>query len=120
MFTAFIEILPAVERNVAVHQSTKTVLFDPLSVIMIQSSSNYSTIYLDNGEKIFTSKTLKHWQKLLTGVAFLRVHTSYIVNVAKVKAKNKNKIILQNNVEVAIARRRLSEMKLYFKKSSIA
>ena len=30
-------------------------------IVMIKADSNYSTIYLSNGDRLFTSKTHKYW-----------------------------------------------------------
>jgi two-component system, LytTR family, response regulator len=55
-------------------------VLDVADIIMIQSQSNYSMFFLTNGKKILTSKTLKHWQSLITPSDLIRTHNSYIVN----------------------------------------
>lgn len=58
-----------------------TKIVNPSCIIMIQSSSNYSTIYLTDGSNILTSKTLKYWaSKVEANHNFLRIHNSFLIN----------------------------------------
>jgi two-component system, LytTR family, response regulator len=77
-------------------------------IIMIQSNSNYSTIYLLGGKKILTSKTLKYWEeKLHNGELFLRSHMSFLINkhhIEHIDVKT-NRIILKGQLCAFISRR---------------
>ena len=53
-------------------------------IIRVESSSNYSTIYLEGGKKILVSKTLKEYDELLTPYKFLRIHNSHLININKI------------------------------------
>ncbi len=52
-------------------------------IIMIQASSNYSTIYLSNGHHILTSKTLKHWEVTCCSSDLVRIHKSFMIHKSK-------------------------------------
>ncbi|MBK9735086.1 MAG: LytTR family transcriptional regulator [Saprospiraceae bacterium] len=61
------------------YKGTKRIIaFD--TIIMIVACSNYAEILLESGEKILTSRTLKHWESILTSDDFVRVHASYLIN----------------------------------------
>ena len=54
-------------------------------IIMMQSDSNYTTIYLTDSTQIFTSKTLKYWgEKIKGNHDFIRPHRSFIVNTTHI------------------------------------
>lgn len=55
------------------------------NIIRLEAASNYTHFYLDNGEKITVSNTLKHYETILDTDCFMRVHQSHIVNLNKVK-----------------------------------
>ncbi|WP_133054648.1 LytR/AlgR family response regulator transcription factor, partial [Niastella populi] len=40
----------------------------------------YTTVFLNGGMKVVTSKPLKYYEELLSGKTFLRIHQSYMVN----------------------------------------
>ena len=59
-----------------------TYLIVPISqIIFISADSNYSTLYLSNGKKIMTSKTLKIWEDKINHPFFVRCHRSYVINM---------------------------------------
>ncbi len=51
------------------------------SIIRCEADRNYTTFYLDNGNKIFVSKTLKEYELLLVNYNFLRVQQSHLINI---------------------------------------
>jgi two-component system LytT family response regulator len=65
-------------------------------IIQIQSDSNYSTFYLDDGSKILTSKTLKYWETTLIHPDLVRIHKSNLIN------KNKIKVVNVENFEIIL------------------
>lgn len=68
------------EKGHFVYDNRSSKFIVPSSIIMIEADSNYSTIYLDNGSKILTSKTLKHWEIIFSSAILVRIHKSYLVN----------------------------------------
>jgi two-component system, LytTR family, response regulator len=59
------------------------------SIIRCEADRNYTTFYLDNGNKIFVSKTLKEYEVLLSNYNFLRVQQSHLINIDFVDRYNK-------------------------------
>jgi len=53
-------------------------------IILIRSEDNYSTIYLDGGAALFTSRTLKYWEDKCSSAELIRVHNSYLIHRQKV------------------------------------
>lgn len=79
---------------------------------LCESDGNYSNIYLSDGRKILSTLTLKKLEEILTERNFFRVHKSYIININAIKKISKTEnglILLENNLEVPIARRRREE-----------
>lgn len=57
-------------------------------IVHCEAESNYTNIFLASGEKYVTSKSLKHYDELLSGGEFYRVHKSHLVNINFVKKVN--------------------------------
>ncbi len=89
-------------------------------IILLKAESNYSEVFLESGNKITTSKTLKKFEKKLDYFPFFRTHKSFIINVNHVLEYHPNEntdIILSNNFNVQVSRRRKKEFnKVYNKK----
>ena len=81
-------------------------------IIQIQSASNYSIFYLDDGSKILTSKTLKYWETTLNHPDLVRIHNSSLINRNKIKCINveKSEIILNGNLTSKYSRMSKSEL----------
>ena len=72
---------------------------DVNEIIMIKAESNYSYIILENDEKIFTSRTIKHWTQTFNSASLLRIHKTFLINVDKIKEINRklNTLLLSDN-----------------------
>ena len=70
-------------------------------IVMIKAESNYSILYLENGESILTSKTLKHWIDKCNSNLFLRSHKSFVINKNFIKSFNSSagEVILIDNLK---------------------
>lgn len=89
------QIRQMVDSNEQVTHQQISIYSDGLSrliktddITMIKSDSNYSAIYLENGEKLYTSKTLKYWESQCSTNIMIRIHHSFMVNKNKIKAIN--------------------------------
>ena len=74
------------------------------SILYIQADSNYSMIYLENGEKHLISKPLKSVEDILPKQNFLRIHRSYIVNTKKIQRISRDYVTIRET-ELPLSRR---------------
>ena len=63
-------------KLVCIPQGNRQVRVKVEHILFIRSESNYSRVFLKNGEVFFTSKTLKAWEGELRDSYFLRCHRS--------------------------------------------
>jgi two-component system LytT family response regulator len=81
-------------------------------IIRCQAEINYTTIYLNDKQKITVAKTLKEFEELLTEYNFFRVHNSHLINLAYLKSYNKGKggsVSMKDNTEIEVSTRRKDE-----------
>ncbi len=50
-------------------------------IIRAEANDNYTNFYLVGGKKFLVSKTLKHFNELLSEFDFIRIHKSHLVNL---------------------------------------
>ena len=80
-------------------------------IVRCQSDSYYTNFFLNNGEKIFVSKTMKEYESLLTDFGFVRVHNSHLVNIDYIKSftrKEGDYLIMKDGSRVPVSRRKKS------------
>lgn len=90
----------------------KSIYFvEPSEISRVKADSNYSVVYLTNGDKIMVSKTLKEFQNVLEGHGFYRVHHKHLINVRCIAQFARDRfgvIIMEDNVEIELSRRKRS------------
>ncbi|HTB07480.1 MAG TPA: LytTR family DNA-binding domain-containing protein [Bacteroidia bacterium] len=60
--------------------STQFVELD--KIIRLEADSNYTHIFVNGGQMITVSRTLKEYEDLLSGFGFFRVHKAHIINLS--------------------------------------
>lgn len=79
-------------------------------IIRLESDSNYTTIFLKNGEKVVASKPMKHFEDFLDEHLFVRIHNSHIINTQFLKSYSREDggmAELMDGSKLQIAKRRL-------------
>lgn len=81
----------AAKKRISVNTANECVVLDVSSVIYCEAKVNYTDIYIENGKKITSSKTLKRFEEMLKESGFYRVSQSCLVNLSHVKKYTKTK-----------------------------
>lgn len=88
----------------------KKIFIPHQDVILLKADINYTEIFLDTGESIIVSKTLKEFEKSFSeNTNFIRTHKSFVVNLAHVVSFQLNTgmtIKLSNDEIASLSRRR--------------
>lgn len=95
--------------KIAIPLSDKIEFVEVSFIIRCEGESNYTHIYLSNGETILASKTLKEFDELLAENNFLRTHQSHLINLNEVKSYMKSDggyIKMKDGTSVSISRQR--------------
>ena len=78
-------------------------------IVYLRGEVNYTRFFLESGEKIMVSKTLRDYEKILTDFGYFRVHQSYLINLRHVVEYRRGEggtVVLSNGNEVDVSRRR--------------
>jgi len=72
--------------KISLHTLDKIIIVSLDDIIRCESDSNNTIFYLQDGQKIFVTKTLKYFADMLKSYQFLRVHQSHLVNLQCISA----------------------------------
>ena len=75
-------------------------------IVHIEGDRNYSYIHLKNGTKKLVTKTLSDLEELLDSKGFYRCHRSHILNREHIVDSKGILVVLSNNVQLPISRRK--------------
>lgn len=91
-------------------------------IIYCEANGNYTQFHIVNRPSIVASKAIHEYEDLLRDSNFVRVHKSCIINLEHVKEYIRGEggsIILSNNIEVEVSRRKkdlfINRMKEFYK-----
>jgi two-component system, LytTR family, response regulator len=93
-----------------------THVIEPSEIIYLQAESNYTHVFMSNGNHQFFSKTLKHLEAYLPETFFLRTHQSFVVNKSYIKVIKSDSVTLNDNTDIPVSRRKKKSIKLEFLK----
>jgi DNA-binding LytR/AlgR family response regulator len=87
-------------------------------IIMMEGHNNYTLFYLQNGKKKLYARTLSHFADQLGEKPFIRCHRAFLVNPDFITGYDKeaNKLLLQNNLEASISRRKHGNLSVFLGK----
>ncbi|MFK8060511.1 MAG: LytR/AlgR family response regulator transcription factor, partial [Polaribacter sp.] len=94
-------------KKIAIPLTGKTVFVNIKDVYYCKSDGNYTTIFLENGDKYLYSKKIKDVHKIFNSDEIIRVHQSYLVNVNYIKEYVKSEgyyLLLENNKTVPVSK----------------
>lgn len=78
-------------------------------IVRFEAEDNYTHIYLQNGERITASKTIKSYEDLLIPFNFYRVHKRHVINLNFMRKFVKGDggyLIMDDNMKIEVSRRR--------------
>jgi two-component system, LytTR family, response regulator len=79
-------------------------------IVALEADSNYTKIFIQNGDMVLASKTLGHFDELFSEKPqFFRSHKQHIVNLTFIKeyvSGEMNEVVLKNGLRAKLARTR--------------
>jgi two-component system, LytTR family, response regulator len=82
------------------------------NIIRFEADDNYTEIYLTDGTRLVTPKTLKEFELKLTSKWFFRIHRSHIVNLLHFKeylSEDGGYAVMNDGSKVSISKNRIEE-----------
>ncbi|WP_299260180.1 LytTR family DNA-binding domain-containing protein [Aquimarina sp. SS2-1] len=110
------ETLSAPEQKpdkISLHTLDKIIIVSLDDIVRCESDSNNTIFYLQDGQKVFVTKTLKYFADMLKNYQFLRVHQSHLINLQCISAFIKadgGYLMLKNGENVPVSVRKKVEV----------
>jgi two-component system LytT family response regulator len=94
-------------HRIALPSSKETRFIKTNEIIRCESSNNYTTFFILNGESIITSKPIFEYEEILQVYGFIRCHQTHLVNKRYIKSLVKQDggyLLLENGAKIPISR----------------
>lgn len=95
------------EHRIALTTLRETRFVHTRDIVCCESSNNYTTFCLTNGEKLLVSKPIHEYEDILADYSFIRCHQSHLVNKKHIKSWVKDDggyLLLENGMQVPVSR----------------
>lgn len=105
------DYLPA--KKIVLSTADKIHVLKVADIVRCEAADTYTMFYLQHGEEIVVTKTLKDYEDLLSEFNFLRIHRSHLVNMQYVNSFEKAEggyVNLSNGTKVPVATRKKDEL----------
>ncbi len=98
-------------KRIGLNVDGKIIFLKPDEVLYCEGDGNYTSVFLEGGEKLFLTQTLKKMEDKLNSDEFYRVHNSFIVNLTKVREylKTDAYIIMCDGKHIPVSRQRRTD-----------
>lgn len=98
-------------KRIAIPDMEGVTFLHPEEIIRCEADRNYTTVFLSDGRKITSSKSLKEYEKLLDERLFIRLHHSHLINIQHVERYNRSEgsVTMSDESKVEVSRRRKAE-----------
>ena len=94
---------PSADKEyISIRADHKTSLVKLANIVYLESEGEYVRMHLNDGTKIVTLFRLKNMETSLPSEQFMRVHRSYIINLAYVAGYTKGRVFLEGDDYVPI------------------
>lgn len=101
----------AINKKITINTDGKLLFLESNEILYAESDGNYSTIYLEDGQKLVLTKKLKEVNAMLPADNFFRIHNSFVVNLGKIKEflKTDGYVILKSGHKIPVSRQKKSD-----------
>lgn len=99
--------------RIALHSSDGISLVDVADIIRCESNGNYTRFVIKGKQNILVTKTLKDYEETLSEHNFIRIHKSFLVNLAHVSKYVKGEggwVIMSDDSKIEVARRKKDQL----------
>lgn len=108
-----------INEYIFVKSDYKMVKVKTSDIMYIESANEYIKIFLEKGESITTFMRLKNIESTLPAGKFMRVQRSFIVNLEKIMAVEKNRIFIEHKKSIPIGEQYKESFQQYLGKNFI-
>jgi two-component system LytT family response regulator len=106
-------------QRIALTTNDGMIFVPTTDILYCEAESNYTKVVLANGKKVVVSKVLKDIDEALSGPDFCRVHSSFLINVNRIKKYVRGDggyLIMDDDANISISRNRRQEFMELFSK----
>ncbi len=87
-------------------------------ILYLESDGNYTSLHLEGGGRIVSTRNIGYYDEEFTEEPFLRVHQSFLVNLNRIKSYVKadnGYVVMENGTPIQVARSKKEDLIVFFR-----
>jgi DNA-binding LytR/AlgR family response regulator len=113
------EYVKTTANHLFVKSDYKLIRIELAEIKYIESQHEYIKIHLVNSNPVMTQLSLKSMEELLPPDRFMRIHRSYIVNLAKISVIERNRIVFDGKVYIPVSEQYKEKFQEYIERNFV-
>jgi len=101
------------DKKIVLKTSESIYLIGVRDIIRCEADNNYTSFFLNTGERIVISKGLKEYDEMLSSYGFFRVHQSHLINIRCISRFDKKEggfIVLSDKTQIPVSQRKKQKL----------
>ena len=100
------------DKKLILKTTDKMYILEISKIIRLESSSNYTTFFVEDNQQIMVAKSIKEYEELLVNYGFFRIHQSNLVNLSFLSMydKRNQQIMLKDGALLPVATRKAQDL----------
>jgi len=95
--------------KIGISMADKVIFIQISDIIYCEASGSYTKVYLLDGTKLLSSKSIGSFDNILSYHKFFRIHHSFLINLDKIKEFHRHSggvVIMVNKVQLEVSQRK--------------
>ncbi len=113
------ESVKTTANHLFVKSDYKLIRIELADIKYIESQHEYIKIHLINSTPVMTQMSLKSIEEQLPPDRFMRVHRSYVVNLAKITVIERNRIVFDGNIYIPVSEQYKEKFQEYINRNFV-
>jgi len=100
-------------RKIVINSNEGHYVLNIGEIIRFEAERNYTKVILESEKPLLVAKTLKHFEDLLQGQKFERIHQSHLISIQHIRKyipRDGGYVVLSNGDNVPVAQRKKTEL----------
>lgn len=100
-------------QKIVLKTAEKHIIVKVQDIVNLEADNIYTSIFLLDGRRIVISKSIKHFEELLTGKGFFRSHRSHLINISEICEFVKSEggyLVMSNKKQIPVSASKVNEL----------
>ncbi len=100
-------------KKIVLNTSGEIHIINISDIIRCESEINYTWFFLNDGRKIFVSKTLMEYEELFQDYSFIRIHRTHLINADYIESYRKSEggfVIMRDKITIPVSSRKKNDL----------